>query len=69
MWELIIVAVVVVEELIWRGVLLESPRDDRAAISEQICAKSGAEAVHSIGQMVVLFRRNEKKPKIALPST
>jgi RNA-binding protein len=49
-------------------VKIAAERDDRAAISEQICARTGAQAVHSIGQMVVLFRRNEKKPKIALPS-
>ena len=43
-------------------------RDDRAGIASDICAQTQSEQVHSIGQMVILFRRNEKKPKIALPS-
>mgnify|MGYP000299555064 CR=1 FL=1 len=32
------------------------------------CEITGAEAIHAIGQMLILFRRNEEKPRIALPS-
>ncbi len=49
-------------------VKIAAGRDERAAIGDEICSKTGAEPIHVIGQMVVLFRRNEKKPKIALPS-
>ena len=43
-------------------------RDTRADIASDICAQTRAAQIHSIGQMVILFRRNEEKPKIALPS-
>ena len=49
-------------------VKIAAERDERRAIAEQICSATGAESIHSIGQMIVLFRRNTKKPKIALPS-
>lgn len=44
-------------------------RDERIAIIEQLIAASGAQLIQSIGHIVILFRRNPKKPKIALPST
>lgn len=47
---------------------IAAERDARKAFAEQICAQTHAELIHAIGQMVILFRRNEKKPKIALPS-
>lgn len=50
-------------------VKIAAERDERVEIANRIRAATGAERVHSIGQMVVLFRRNPKKPKIALPST
>ena len=43
-------------------------RDDRVAMIERIVAASGAILVQSIGHIAILFRRNHKKPKIALPS-
>lgn len=42
-------------------------RDEKQAINDKILAETGAEAIQSIGHMLVLFRRNEKKPKIVLP--
>ena len=49
-------------------VKLAAARETRSDLAAQICAKTGAEAVHRIGQIVVLFRRNRERPKIALPS-
>ena len=48
-------------------VKIAAGRDERAAITRAILDSSGAELVLTIGQMSVLFRRNEKKPKILLP--
>ncbi len=48
-------------------VKIAAERDERAEITQSIIAHSGAELVQTIGQMSVLFRRNEKKPKIQLP--
>jgi RNA-binding protein len=42
-------------------------RDDRAGIIEAIVASTGADLVQTIGHMAVLFRRNPKKPRVALP--
>ena len=42
--------------------------DTRIEIADAILSETNAEAIHRIGQMLVLFRRNPKKPKIALPS-
>lgn len=42
-------------------------REDRAGIIEAIVARTGADLVQTIGHMAVLFRRNPKKPKVALP--
>lgn len=43
-------------------------REDRANMIQQLISASGAELVQTIGHIAVLFRRNTKKPKIALPS-
>lgn len=43
-------------------------REDRAALIEHLVNASGAELIQTIGHIAVLFRRNPKKPKIALPS-
>ena len=48
-------------------VKIAADRDERAEITQAIIEQSGAELVQTIGQMSVLFRRNEKKPKIQLP--
>ena len=50
-------------------VKIAADRDSRKAIGSAICSGTHAQLIHTIGQMMVLFRRNEKQPKIALPST
>lgn len=50
-------------------VKVAAERDERTEIATAICGQTGADLIHSIGQMVVLFRRNAKKPRIALPSS
>lgn len=42
-------------------------RDDRAGVIAAIVAGTGADLVQTIGHMAVLFRRNPKKPRVALP--
>jgi RNA-binding protein len=42
-------------------------REQRAGMVAELVAASGAELVQSIGHVATLFRRNLKKPKIALP--
>lgn len=49
-------------------VKIAAEKAERTSLIEQITAATGAELVQHIGQMAVLFRRNEKKPKVALPS-
>lgn len=49
-------------------VKIAAERDQREAISTEVCSATGAVLVQSIGQIVVLFRRNPRKPKVALPS-
>jgi RNA-binding protein len=49
-------------------VKLRADREQRARWIEEIHAGSGAEIVHSIGQVVSLYRRNPKKPVIELPN-
>jgi RNA-binding protein len=49
-------------------VKIAAERDTRSAIGDEICAKTHATMIHRIGQMIILFRRNEEKPKVALPS-
>jgi RNA-binding protein len=49
-------------------VKIVADRDARAKLGGEICTRTNAQLIHAIGQMVILFRRNEKQPKIALPS-
>jgi RNA-binding protein len=49
-------------------VKIAAERDERARLAAEICNHTGARLIHSIGQMIVLFRRNTKNPKVALPS-
>jgi RNA-binding protein len=49
-------------------VKIAADRDTRQALTVEICEKTDAELIQSIGQMLVLFRRNPDKPRIALPS-
>jgi RNA-binding protein len=50
-------------------VKIAAERDERRQIAAEICAQTTAVLVHSIGQMIILFRRNSQKPKVALPSS
>ena len=49
-------------------VKLRADRAQRAQWAEEIRTGSGAEVVHSIGQVVSLYRRNPKKTVIELPA-
>jgi len=49
-------------------VKIPAEKAERVAMIEQITAATGAELIQHIGQMAVLFRRNEEKPKVVLPS-
>jgi len=42
-------------------------REARAELIGSLASATGADLIQTIGQMAVLFRRNTKKPKIALP--
>jgi RNA-binding protein len=42
-------------------------KDERQAQIDVLTAGTGAEPIHQIGHVVVLFRRNTDEPKIALP--
>ena len=42
-------------------------REEKKRIIDAMVAASTAELVQVIGNMAVLFRRNEKKPKVVLP--
>ena len=48
-------------------VKLRSDRETRGRWVEEIAQAHGAEPVHVIGQVACFFRRNPKKPVIALP--
>ena len=50
-------------------VKIAADRESRNAIAADICSRTAAEPIHTIGQMLILFRRNEEKPRIALPSS
>lgn len=50
-------------------VKVAADRYARTAIGARLRDDTGAEMIHAIGQMVVLFRRNPTNPKVALPST
>ena len=43
-------------------------RDARNATVGHITRETGAELIQSIGHVAVLFRRNEKKPRLTLPA-
>lgn len=48
-------------------VKLRTEREQRQAWIDQISESTRAELVHQIGQVACYFRRNPKKPKVALP--
>lgn len=41
-------------------------REARAALIDAICAQSKGEPVQMIGHILLLYRRNPKKPRVAL---
>ena len=43
-------------------------RDQRRQLIEQMAAAAGADVVQRIGGIAVLFRRNPKRPRVALPT-
>jgi len=49
-------------------VKLRADREQRARWTDEIRAGSGAEIVHSIGQVVSFYRRNPDKAVIELPA-
>ena len=46
---------------------LRTDRETRASWIADIIESTGSEKVHSIGQVVSLFRRNPEKPVVELP--
>ncbi|MDZ7789345.1 MAG: ribosome assembly RNA-binding protein YhbY [Xanthomonadales bacterium] len=46
---------------------LRGEREQRRAWIDELVSTTGAELVHSIGQVVCLYRRHPEKPKIELP--
>jgi putative YhbY family RNA-binding protein len=45
-------------------VRVNADRDEREAMLEEICAKTGAQPVQHIGKVLILFRENPETPKI-----
>ena len=43
-------------------------RDERNAIIDEIASTTHAVFINRIGHIAIFFRRNSKKPKVALPS-
>ena len=43
-------------------------REERAEIIGAIVQRTGADLVQTIGHVAVLFRRNPKKPRVAMPA-
>ncbi len=48
--------------------LLESVDGDRHDVAAQLAAAVDSELIQVIGRNVLLYRRNEKKPRITLPA-
>ncbi|HEC17141.1 MAG TPA: ribosome assembly RNA-binding protein YhbY [Sedimenticola sp.] len=49
-------------------VRIAADREERKTLTAEILERTHADLVQAIGQMIVIFRRNEKKPKIELPA-
>ena len=43
-------------------------RAERYGVIDEMVRRTGADLIQSIGHVAVLFRRNRRKPKIALPA-
>ena len=50
-----------------KGKVLESSMHTAREACEELCGRSGADPVQCIGTKFVLYKRNEKEPKIELP--
>ena len=50
-----------------KGKVLESSPLTAREVCDELCARCGAEGVQCIGTKFVLYRRNDKEPKITLP--
>jgi RNA-binding protein len=50
-------------------VKIAAEKEERLETIAKITESTGAELIQHIGQIAILFRRNTKKPKVALPST
>ena len=44
-------------------VKIRAEREERLQIRDQICSETGAEPIQTIGQIVVIYRKNPKKQK------
>ena len=51
-----------------KGKVLESALLTAREVSDELCERCGCEGVQCVGSKFVLYRRNEKKPVIELPS-
>jgi|DEB0MinimDraft_3_1074331.scaffolds.fasta_scaffold15354_3 RNA-binding protein len=49
-------------------VKIAAEKEERLDTIVKITKSTGAELIQHIGQIAILFRRNTKKPKVALPS-
>ncbi len=50
-----------------KGRVLETAPETAKDIAPQLASATSAQLVHVIGRTFVLYRRNEKEPKITLP--
>ena len=51
-----------------KGKVLESALLTAREVSDELCRRCGADPVQCIGSKFVLYQKNEKEPKIVLPS-
>ena len=51
-----------------KGKVLESSLLTAREVSDELCERCKCEAVQCIGSKFVLYKRNEKEPKIEVPS-
>ena len=51
-----------------KGKVLENSLLSAREVSDELCSRCKCEAVQCIGSKFVLYKRNEKEPKIELPS-
>ena len=51
-----------------KGKVLESSLLTAREVSDELCSRCGCDAVQCIGSKFVLYRRNDREPKIVLPA-